>query len=177
MAGLENPQINLQDWLSLNTRLASIEAVLGMTNSSVLNDAAGDLATGLFAFNGTSVGTADVKILVKSEVFDMSNGALFTGQGFKFNDTVDDTWAVFPIVSSVRAISYSGNATPKDHLRAIIEGGPDAGFYRPSQNISVRVFCQSSANADTAVIGANIGAMRVCVTLLAVCVKGYSIGV
>jgi hypothetical protein len=176
MAGLENPQINLQDWLNLNTRLASIEAVLGMTNSSVLNDAAGDLATGIFAFNGTTVGTAQAKILVKSAVVKMQAGQLFTGQPFKFNDTIDDTWAVFPIASAVRVINFTGTAAPKNHVRSMIEGGPNAEFYRPSQNITVRVYSQDTLNADNAGVDAK-SSMDVCVTLLAVCAQGTSIGV
>jgi hypothetical protein len=167
---LENPAIKISDWQNMTNRLATLEAVLGMTNKSVLADAAGDLSSGIFIFDGQTAATGDVKIIVQSQVIEkLDTTGLFTQVKFTFPELAGTSWKVYPVVGAVRAIDYSLPGGPKQFLRATLEGGPAAnGFYSASDQVLVKVFLQDTTSADLP----PKGTMKAAVTLVAFCVRG-----
>lgn len=166
---LENPAIKISDWQNMTNRLATLEAVLGMTNKSVLADAAGDLSSGIFVFDGQTAATGDVKIIVQSQSKSLTTSGLFTVASFTFPELAGTSWKVYPVVGSVRAVDYVAPAAPKQFLRATIEGGPALNtYYSSSDQVNVKVFLQSTTSPDNA----PGGSMEVVVTLVAFCVRG-----
>lgn len=167
---LENPAIKISDWQNMTNRLATLEAVLGMTNKSVLADAAGDVASSLFLFDAVSMATGDVRFLVKTAQVTLNTALPFTNVDFTFPELPNNfVWKIYPLVGAVRAVSYTGAALPRQYLRAIIEGGPTSTtYYAASDKVTVKTFLQDSTNLA---IGPG-GSMDVVVTLVAFCTRG-----
>jgi hypothetical protein len=166
---LESPVIKIQDWNNFTNRLAAIESALGMTNAATYANGILEGTSGLFRFNGSSVSSSDVCVIVKSTAIETFDGSKDFKMDFqdkiKFNE-LEGSWEIYPVLSGVRAFGED-KLYPRDALRAIIVGGPtDRAYYTQEDQVTIRVFAQKFGDAGNINPG---GKINVQVNLVAFC--------